>query len=78
MFLAAGDVLSAMVSPGRLADGALYPPISALREVSRAIAVAVAREARDGGAGRALDDDELEREVTRAMWFPSYLPYVPG
>jgi malate dehydrogenase (oxaloacetate-decarboxylating) len=76
MFLAAADVLSAMVSPERLALGALYPPISALREVSRAIAVAVAREARDGGTGRALDDQEIEREVARAMWFPTYLPYV--
>jgi malate dehydrogenase (oxaloacetate-decarboxylating) len=78
MFLAAGDALSSMVSPERLALGALYPPISELREVSRAIAIAVAREGRDGGIGRALDDQEIEREVTSAMWFPTYLPYVAG
>ena len=76
MFLAAARTLGGMASPERLANGALYPPIAQLREVSRAIAVAVAREARDTGVGRGLDDDELDGAVARAMWYPAYLPYV--
>jgi malic enzyme len=76
MFLAAARVLGSLTSEDRLDRGALYPPIAQLREVSRAIAVAVAREARDTGVGRGLDDDELEGAVTRAMWYPAYLPYV--
>jgi malic enzyme len=77
MFLRAADVLGDVVSPERLALGALYPPISELRHVSQAIAIAVAREARDAGIGRPHDDEEIEQEVARAMWFPTYVPYMP-
>jgi malate dehydrogenase (oxaloacetate-decarboxylating) len=76
MFLAAARVLGGLVSDDRLAGGALYPPIADLREVSRAIGVAVAREARDSGVGRALDDDEIDIAIAGAMWFPAYLPYL--
>ncbi len=65
MFLAAARVLADSVTDERLATGALYPPISALREVSRRVAKAVA------GPGR-------EAEVEAAMWWPDYVPYVPA
>ena len=35
-----------MTSPERIRQGALYPALGELRPISRAIAVAVAREAR--------------------------------
>ena len=57
MFLVAAHELSRLVSAGdRLQMGALYPPIAGLRAVARAIAVAVVREARDSGHGRAYSD----------------------
>jgi malic enzyme len=65
MFLAAAHELAASVTDDRLATGALYPPVSALRDVSRRIAIAVA------GADRA---DEIEA----AMWWPEYVPYLPA
>jgi malic enzyme len=74
MILAAARALAAEVRPDRLATGALYPPPSALRRVSRAVAVAVARAASDAGVS-SLDPAEIEAEVDAAMWWPAYVPY---
>lgn len=57
------------VSAGRLAGGALYPPVSQLRAVSRSIAVAVAREA--ARSGLADPDDRAEADVDAVMWWPA-------
>ena len=57
MFLVAAHELAGLVSDDRLREGAIYPPIAGLRAVARAIAVAVVREARDSGHGRAYSDD---------------------
>ncbi|MBA2266348.1 MAG: hypothetical protein H0W17_08150, partial [Chloroflexi bacterium] len=54
--------------------GALYPPISALRSVSHAIALAVARQAI--ASGLAASSDSLEADVDAAMWWPAYVPYL--
>ena len=69
MFLLAARELAASVSAERLASGALYPPVSDLRSVSRRVAIAVAREA--GGV------DDVEATVDAAMWWPEYVPYLP-
>src|SRR3990170_2080313 len=74
MVLAAARTLAGEVSAGRLQDGALYPPISDLRSVSRAITLAVAREAIRSGLASPVED--LEAEVDAAMWWPAYAPYV--
>ena len=66
-----------MVSPERLAVGAVYPHVNDLRKVSRAIALAVARTARDSGAGRAYRDAQLEEAIDDAIWYPAYVPYQP-
>jgi malate dehydrogenase (oxaloacetate-decarboxylating) len=78
MFLAAARTLVDQVTDDRLAVGALFPPVHDLRRVSRAIAIAVAREAVDAGlAGiEPRDDTELEAAVDAAMWWPAYVPYV--
>jgi malate dehydrogenase (oxaloacetate-decarboxylating) len=60
------------VSDERLAVGAMYPRLRDLRPISRAIAVSVARAARDDGVGRYLADEELEAAVDRAVWTPDY------
>lgn len=78
MFLAAADCLAGTVSPERLERGALYPAQSELRDVSRRIAVAVARTARDIGVGRLLSDEGIESAVDGAMWFPEYASYRPA
>jgi malate dehydrogenase (oxaloacetate-decarboxylating) len=70
MFLLAAHELAAFVTDERLAAGALYPPVTALRHVSRSIAIAVAREA------GTIDDPESA--VDGAMWWPEYVPYLPA
>ncbi|HEY5987099.1 MAG TPA: oxaloacetate-decarboxylating malate dehydrogenase, partial [Streptosporangiaceae bacterium] len=72
MFLVAATTLAGMVTPERLSEGALYPPLGGLRQVSRRIAIAVAREARDSGVSRMDDRTEVENAVDAAMWTPGY------
>jgi malic enzyme len=72
MFLTAATTLAEHVPAERLATGALYPSVSALRTVSRVIAVRVAALVR--GVGPEAHED-LGREVDAAMWYPAYAPY---
>jgi malate dehydrogenase (oxaloacetate-decarboxylating) len=72
MFLVAAATLSDLVADDRLAAGAIYPPLSQLRSISRSIALAVAREARDAGLTAGVDD--VESAVDATMWTPSYAP----
>ncbi len=71
MFLVAATTLAGMTSSERLARGALYPCLADLRPISRAIAVAVAREAHESGVAASPDDD-IESAVDAAMWLPDY------
>ena len=78
MFLVAARVLASFVQRERFEAGAIYPPIDRLREVSRAIAVAVADEAVRSGSAGAAPDEATEAAVDAAMWWPAYVPYVPA
>jgi len=77
-FLEAARVLASHVSEARRASGALYPPISDLRTVTRSIAIAIVRLARDRGYGRQYRDEDIEPAVERAMWWPDYVPFEPA
>jgi hypothetical protein len=70
MFLTAAMVLSEQVPADRLGAGALYPSVSALRHVSRLIAIRVIAEVRG-----VAPSEEIAAEVDAAMWFPAYRPY---
>jgi malate dehydrogenase (oxaloacetate-decarboxylating) len=78
MFMAASRALSHLVTPDQAARGYLLPPMADIRGVSRAVAKAVAIEARDSGLGRLLDDRKYEEVIARAQWEPNYAPYRPG
>jgi malic enzyme len=78
LFLAAAQTLSQTVTPARLAQGALYPDQSQLREVSREIAIQVVRIAGEQGIGGARPDDQIQAAVQAAMWFPDYPAYLPS
>jgi malic enzyme len=75
MFLVAASELAGTVSAEGLAQGALYPPLTDLRSISRRIAIAVARSARDQGLARITSDEEIEAEVGAAVWTPAYASY---
>jgi malic enzyme len=78
MFGVAATTLASLVTADRVAQGALYPPIADLRRVSRAIAIAVAAQARRDGVARLGPDDDIEQAVTAAMWLPSYPDVLDG
>jgi len=76
MFLVAARTLAKCITPKRLAQGAIYPDPSELREVSRRIACSVIREARRQNLGRLIPEDIVEQAVADAMWYPAYVDYV--
>jgi malic enzyme len=75
MVLAAARELAAAVPDARLAAGALFPHVSTLREVSRRIAVVVAREAIAEGLSALPPGTDAAAAVDAAMWWPAYAPY---
>ena len=73
MFLSAARALADNTDPELVAQGQLYPNIDDVREVSRSVAVAVARAAIEEGV--ADDMDDLEAAIDAEMWTAEYLPY---
>jgi malic enzyme len=58
--------------------GALYPSVSALREVSRTIAIRVATQLRNLSGASASDVEAVAHDVDESMWWPEYVPYRPA
>jgi malate dehydrogenase (oxaloacetate-decarboxylating) len=73
MFLAGAYALADQVGDDLLAQGQIYPDIHDVRSVSRAVAIAVAREAIEEGLAEPIDN--LEGAIDAEMWVPEYLPY---
>jgi malate dehydrogenase (oxaloacetate-decarboxylating) len=74
MFLDAAQALAHLVTPADLAQGAVYPEITRIRDCSHAVACAVIRRAvAEGHASKDILPG-LEETVSRAMWFPRYRP----
>jgi len=72
MFLVAATTLASMLPAERIEQGAMYPSITDLRSISRAIAIAVAMEARDEGVAPMATDAEIEGAVEACIWTPRY------
>lgn len=79
MFHAAAVALARLVDAPDRAAGRLLPRMGGLREVSVAVAVAVAEVAlAEGVAGvTEFGEDGLEGHVRRSMWEPHYRTLVP-
>jgi malate dehydrogenase (oxaloacetate-decarboxylating) len=73
MFMAAARALADYSMAGG-EPAALLPPLGESRQVSRAIALAVAASAGNDGLAPARNAEELERLVDAKMWQPRYLP----
>ena len=76
MFLVAARSLAAQVSAERLEEGALYPPVESLADISRVVALAVASEAVRSGVAGIGPDVDLPAVIDEAMWHPAYVPYI--
>ncbi len=72
MFTVAAQTLAQCVTDQDLAEGSLFPRVPRLREISRRIAEAVVREARDAGLGWRYTDAEIPNAVAAMMWAPEY------
>ena len=74
MFLDAAKALVNHVTPDDLAECAVYPHLSRIRECSLDVACAVIRRAVAEGHADPSALVNLEESVRRSMWFPEYLP----
>jgi malate dehydrogenase (oxaloacetate-decarboxylating) len=78
MLMAASRAISAMVTPEQEAMGLLLPAMEDIRKASALVAVAVAKQAREEGLGRLLNDEELARMVAKAQWEPHFPDFRAG
>jgi malate dehydrogenase (oxaloacetate-decarboxylating) len=80
IFLAAARALAATVTDEDLAECAVYPTFSRIRECSRAVARATIIQAVKDGVADEEVLENIEQRIKQAMWQPEYLPlrYMPG
>jgi malate dehydrogenase (oxaloacetate-decarboxylating)(NADP+) len=74
MFLAAAKALAAKVTEADLAEVAIYPHLTRIRECSHAVACAVVKRAVEEGHAEEEALEDLEARIEKAMWFPEYRP----
>jgi len=72
MFLAAAKTLSQQVSYADLAQGRIYPPLTRIREVSKAIATEVAEVAYSRGLAQETRPDDPASYIQSIMYYPKY------
>ena len=72
LFLAAAKTLAEFTCAQESWDGALYPSLRHLRQISRLIGFKVGQTAREEGFGRSLDDKEIESAIEDFIWSPNY------
>ena len=76
MFLAAAQTLAEHATEADLALGRVYPELGRIREVSAAIALAVAEIAFARGLTRQIRPDDLPALIRAHMYQPDYEEYV--
>jgi malate dehydrogenase (oxaloacetate-decarboxylating) len=77
-FAAAASALVESNTASSAPEDPIFPPLCRLRDVSRTVGLAVARELVRTGAAPYMPDSEVERRFTGLMWDPAYLPYRPA
>jgi malate dehydrogenase (oxaloacetate-decarboxylating)(NADP+) len=76
MFSVAAKALADAVSEADLAQGRIYPPLTKIKEVSAAIATAVAEVAYNQGLARKPKPDDISAYIKSQMYDPKYQRYV--
>jgi len=76
MFLKAARTLSSLVTTDDLEQGRIFPSLSRIREVSLAIATAVALEAYETGIARRSHPADVAEDIRQRMFQPVYRSYV--
>lgn len=75
MLMAASRALAESSPLANSDTGALLPALADVREVSKAIAFAVAKQAQADGVALSSSDEAIEAAVERNFWFPRYRSY---
>jgi malate dehydrogenase (oxaloacetate-decarboxylating) len=75
MFMAAAKTLAKLSPTGTDKKGRLLPPVTEIRSVSIAIAMAVGAQARKEKLALLSDTEDLEAAIRANVWEPRYLPY---
>jgi malate dehydrogenase (oxaloacetate-decarboxylating)(NADP+) len=76
MFFVAAKTLAKLVSEDDLEQGRIFPPLTKIREVSAAIASAVAEVAYRGGLATKPRPDDLLEYINSLVYEPDYQSYV--
>ncbi|MGZ8866909.1 MAG: NAD-dependent malic enzyme [Thermoanaerobaculia bacterium] len=73
MFLEAAKALASQVKAPDLAESAVYPELTHIRDCSHAVATAVIRRAVAEGFADPGILTNIDNKVRKAMWFPDYM-----
>jgi malic enzyme len=77
-FAAAARAVYEFTGQTNTAGAPIFPPLSQLRDVSQAVALAVGRSLVDAGAAPPLRSQEIEDRIAGSRWEPAYLRYRAG
>lgn len=75
MFMVAAKALAAMSPAMSDRNARLLPPVSALRDVSVSVALAVAKQAQEEGLAEDCSEEDLAARIQAQVWVPVYRPY---
>jgi malate dehydrogenase (oxaloacetate-decarboxylating) len=76
MFVAAARALAEFSPAMSEPTASLYPALEGVRNLSRNVALAVAKEAVRSGLAESVSDSDLERRIDAKIWLPRYARYV--
>jgi malate dehydrogenase (oxaloacetate-decarboxylating) len=77
MLMAAAKALAAASPAAQNSEDNLLPPVTALREVAVAVALATAIQAHKEGRTQGIETDQIEPAIRAKIWQPRYQRYEP-
>ncbi|AQQ69121.1 NAD-dependent malic enzyme [Microbulbifer agarilyticus] len=75
MLMAASNALAENAPVVKEGSGALLPAMSNIREVGKAIAMAVGLQAQEDGVAPGITQEKLEKNIEKNFWSPNYRRY---
>ncbi|MCB9588767.1 MAG: NAD-dependent malic enzyme [Polyangiaceae bacterium] len=78
MFTVAAHTLASELTDEDLEQGALFPRMHRLREITRKIACAVVKDAAEQNVGKSFEPNAIYDAVSQAMWEPVYPELIPA
>lgn len=75
MLMTASTTLAELAPESSNPEDGILPPLTALQDISKQIAFAVAKTAQEQGFCLAISDDDLRAAIERNFWVPAYREY---